>query len=213
LEIDANEIFLSMGYRNSVPEEDVLLLIDKILAEISAVCKPQYIYEVYDGKMCDNASIEIDGKKFITGKIITHYLHGMEKCCVFVTTAGSEYDAYKKELRKKGDILEEFIADAIGSVIAEACVSKIAGELAENNNCSYPYSPGYCNWKLTEQTLLFSLLPDTPCGVTLTESCLMVPIKSTSGIIGIGKEIKRKVYACNICEIKDCYKRRERNLS
>ena len=209
LYIDMHEVFLSMGYKNTTAEENILLLVDKIYAEIETICKPQYIYEVYEGNTCDNVSIEINGKKFGTGKTITQYLYGMEKCCVFATTAGWEYDAYKKQFREKGEMLEEFIADAIGSVIAEACVNNIVVELAENNNCTYPYSPGYCHWKLTEQPLLFSLLPDTPCGITLTESCLMVPIKSTSGIIGIGKGIERKAYACNICENKNCYKRKE----
>ena len=209
LDIDMSEVFLSMGYKNIMPENEILLLVDEIYAEINNICKPQYIYIEYSGKTCDNVSIEIEGKKFRTGKTITQYLQGMEKCCVFATTTGKEYETYKKQLREQGEILEEFIADAMGSVIAEACVNNIAGELAENNNCTYPYSPGYCNWKLTEQALLFSLLPDAPCGITLTESCLMVPIKSTSGIIGIGKDIERKAYACNICENKNCYKRKE----
>ena len=211
LDIDMHEVFILMGYKNNVPEKDILLLVDKVYAEIDKICKPQYIYEVYNANTCDNVSIEINDRKFVTGKTITHYLHGMEKCCVFATTAGKEYEAYKKQLRETGEILEEFIADAIGSVIAEACVNSIAGELAAiaDNHCTYPYSPGYCNWKLTEQALLFSLLPDMPCGITLTESCLMIPIKSTSGIIGLGRNIKRKAYACNICEMKNCYKRKE----
>ena len=209
LNIDMRDVFLSMGYKNNLPEENILELIDKVYAEIAGICKPQYLYEVYEGHTCDTVSIEIQNQKFRTGKIITHYLKGMEKCCVFATTAGREYEAYKQQLREKGEMLEEFIADALGSVIAEACVSKLVGELAENYNCTYPYSPGYCNWKLTEQVLLFSLLPDTPCGITLTESCLMLPIKSTSGIVGIGDDIKQKAYACTICKNKNCYKRKE----
>jgi hypothetical protein len=213
LEIDMNEVFLSLGYKNAVPDNDILQLINNVYAEINTICKPQYIYKVYNGNTCGNASIEINNTTFETGKMITHYLYGMEKCCIFATTAGIEYDTYKKQLREKGDIPEEFIADAIGSVIAEACVNALAGELAEavanDYTCTYPYSPGYCNWKLTEQPLLFSLLPDTPCGITLTESCLMVPIKSITGIIGIGKNIKRKKYACDICEMKDCFKRKK----
>ena len=214
LNIDMQEVFLLMGYNNTVPEKEILLLVDQVYAEINSICKPQYIYEVYSGNTCDHISIEIKDRKFITGKIITHYLHGMEKCCVFATTAGKEYETLKIQLREKGEMLEEFIADAIGSIIAEACVSKIVSELTDiaGYNCTYPYSPGYCNWKLTEQPLLFSLLPDSPCGITLTESCLMLPIKSTSGIIGIGKNIKRKAYACNICEMKNCYKRKEKLL-
>ena len=212
LDIDIHEVFVLLGYKNTVPDEGILLLIDKIYAEIDTICKPQYIYEVYNATACDNVSIKINDKTFITGKIITHYLYGMEKCCVFATTAGKEYETYKKQYREKGEILEEFIADAIGSIIAEACVNSIARELTamSDNDCTYPYSPGYCNWKLTEQRLLFSLLPDTPCGIALTESCLMIPIKSTSGIIGIGRNIKRKAYSCNICEMKNCYKRKEK---
>lgn len=207
-----HEVFLLMGYKDTVPEKDILLLIDKVYAEINSICKPQYTYEVYSANICDNVSIEINGKKLIVGKTIAHYSYGMDKCCVFATTAGKEYDTYKKQFREKGEIMDEFIADSIGSVIAEACVNRIAGELAameDHTNCIYPYSPGYCNWKLTEQRLLLSLLPDTPCGITLTESCLMVPIKSISGIIGMGKNIERKAYACNICEMKNCYKRKE----
>ena len=209
LDIDIHEVFLLLGYKNVTPEENILSIIDKVYAEINDICKPRYIYKIYDGNTCDEGSIEIAGRKFVTGRIITRYLSGMEKCCVFAATAGWEYDAYKNRLREKGDIPEEFIADAIGSVIAEACVNRISVELGENNNCTYPYSPGYCNWKLSEQSLLFRLLPDGPCGITLTESCLMIPIKSTSGIIGIGKNIKRMSYVCNICENKNCYKRKE----
>ena len=209
LNIDMQEVYLSMGYKNVIPEKNILLLIEKVYAEIDNICKPQYIYEVYEGNVYDDVSIEINNKRFKTGKVITRYLNGMEKCCVFAATAGKEYDTYRTQLHEKGEILEEFIADAIGSVIAEACANTIFTELAEKNNCTYSYSPGYCNWKLTEQPLLFSLLPNTPCGISLTESCLMIPIKSVSGILGIGKGIVQKAYACNICNDKNCFKRKE----
>jgi len=210
LNIHFQDIFLLMGYKNNTPEKNVLSVIDKVYTEIDKICKPQYFYEVYNAGVFDNVSIEINNTKFKTGKIITHYLFGMEKCCVFTTTAGKEYETYMIELRKVGDNLKEFVADSLGSIIAEYCVNNIVKELTiTDNNCSYPYSPGFCNWKLTEQQLLFSLLPETPCGIELTESCLMIPIKSTSGIIGIGKNIKQIEYACNICKIKNCYKRKK----
>lgn len=213
LKIDRQEVYVGLGYgRNLTPEKEILSLVDSIYTEISSICKPQYMYEIYNAHTLSAATIAIEGLTFRTGGIITSYLSGMEQCCVFVTTAGWEYDTYKKQFRQSGDLPEEFIADAIGSVIAEACVTLIADELnaTVDSICTYPYSPGYCNWKLTEQSLLFSLLPDKPCGVVLTESSLMMPIKSTSGIIGIGKNITQKAYSCNICENKNCYKRKEK---
>jgi hypothetical protein len=71
------------------------------------------------------------------------------------------------------------------------------------------YSPGYCDWHVAEQHSLFSLLPEGFCGITLTPSALMVPIKSISGIIGLGPDVQRGEYQCSICELKDCFRRSE----
>ncbi|MDR2914435.1 MAG: hypothetical protein LBV74_06355, partial [Tannerella sp.] len=70
------------------------------------------------------------------------------------------------------------------------------------------YSPGYCNWSLQEQQKLFHLLGDKPVNVTLSSSCLMQPIKSVSGIIGVGRNVKEKAYGCTVCNNKDCIYRK-----
>ncbi len=66
------------------------------------------------------------------------------------------------------------------------------------------YSPGYCGWSVAEQGMLFSFLPKNFCDIRLTESSLMIPLKSVSGIIGIGKELRRKGYKCDFCDIANC---------
>ena len=98
----------------------------------------------------------------------------------------------------------------MGSVLAEACVARLEQQLDSDLNVPHtlPYSPGYCGWRVTEQHLLFGMLPDRPCGIELTESSLMYPIKSVSGIIGIGSRVERKPYGCAICRNTACYKRR-----
>lgn len=211
LEIDFREIYLSMGYHDREAESEIQLLVEDVFREIDEICIPQYMYEIYEGEVQDRVSITIGNQHFKTGRMIISYLSGGDRFCVFVTTAGQEYEDYKLRARKEGDSLKEFIADAIGSVIAEACVTKVQSRLSEISSLdhTYPYSPGYCGWKLTEQRLLFSLLPDSPCGITLTDSCLMLPIKSVSGIIALGEKIERKAYGCSICENINCYKRKE----
>ena len=79
---------------------------------------------------------------------------------------------------------------------------------AKGLGISYPYSPGYCGWKVSDQQILFSLLPNQPCGVSLTASSLMCPIKSVSGVVGIGRQMTRQKYGCELCGKKDCYKNR-----
>lgn len=66
------------------------------------------------------------------------------------------------------------------------------------------YSPGYCNWSVVEQHKLFKILPENFCGISLTESALMQPIKSISGFIGVGENIKYNHYKCKTCTQKQC---------
>ncbi|NSW95142.1 MAG: methionine synthase, partial [Bacteroidales bacterium] len=79
---------------------------------------------------------------------------------------------------------------------------------AEGLNITNRFSPGYCGWDVAEQHKLFSLLPGNFCKIRLTESALMDPIKSVSGIIGAGLHVKRRPYTCNFCDMKDCIYRR-----
>jgi hypothetical protein len=66
------------------------------------------------------------------------------------------------------------------------------------------YSPGYCQWPVTDQRKLFRLFKGSPCGVILTDSALMNPIKSISGLIGVGANVQYREYQCDLCNIKKC---------
>jgi hypothetical protein len=66
------------------------------------------------------------------------------------------------------------------------------------------FSPGYCDWNVSEQHKLFNLLPESFCGIHLSESSLMNPIKSVSGIIGIGENLKQLGYQCYWCNDPNC---------
>jgi hypothetical protein len=57
---------------------------------------------------------------------------------------------------------------------------------------------------------LFPLFKGETCGVCLTESSLMLPIKSVSGIIGLGQTVKHLDYTCGLCDFEQCYKRKQR---
>ena len=89
----------------------------------------------------------------------------MTHICLFVATAGNEIDIYLKGIKSQENIVKEYVADAIGSVIAEACVTFIEKELEALFPLRHtlPCSPGYCGWDIQEQKKLFSLFPDNIC--------------------------------------------------
>jgi len=217
LELQLTEIYRNLGYGDATPDEFTLLTINEIMAYARTICRPKTMYRVCTSYLEGN-HLFIDDIEMKTGKIIANYLTSTTKIAVFVATAGIEYDNYLHELKIQGDIYMEFLADAIGSEIAEATVRFVSKEIekfATSNSMfiTLNYSPGYCGWHVREQPKLFSLLPENPCGITLNDSCLMHPVKSVSGIIGLSEVPDVKVpYSCEICGLETCYKRKVENL-
>ena len=101
------------------------------------------------------------------------------------------------------------IADKVADLIQEE-VNTIA--LSEGRGITNRYSPGYCSWNIREQRGIFDLLPSDEIGVKLLPSFLMKPIKSVSGIIGIGKGKVPGPYMCDMCNMTNCLVKRAKGL-
>lgn len=162
--------------------------------------------------------IKINNRTIKPQAKICGYMKNTEKLAVFICTAGDGFSRFSDRCNKEGDYLKGFIADTFGSIVVEKAIDYIQERLKyemrkEGLRITNRYSPGYCNWQLTDQKLLFELLPQNQCGISLSESCLMHPIKSVSGIIGIGKDVRKSSYACDICNNTTCVYRKVKNKS
>lgn len=210
LNLSRKDIYIAMGYRNDTPDADTVRLIDEVLSDITKIGVVRYMYFVAEAQILSEKDVKIGCETFSLGGNIGQYLQGVQKACLYISTAGKEFDDYLQRLKSEGDILKEFIADAIGTVLAELSSSLIAEELEREYNLkvSAPYSPGYCGWDIKEQEKLFAMFPDEPCGVTLSESFLMSPVKSVSGFFGLGDESFKRPKHCDLCNNLNCFKRR-----
>lgn len=144
-----------------------------------------------------------------TGKRICRYMKGASDVALFICTAGRIFTELSHRYQQNGDFLEAYVVETIGSAIAENAMDRVQLLLEEEcgergEKITNRYSPGYCDWDLTGQQALFSYIGENPTGITLSPSCLMNPIKSVSGIIGIGKDVKKRPYGCDICNSKTC---------
>ena len=204
LGISLSELYEQMGYEQAVPDEATVKETDIIIAEAKSFLRPRFSFFV-----------QRELPDFAIGKIIERQLKGAEAYAFFICTAGVEYEAFQERLKKEGDMVRVFIADALGSVIAEKAADQMELSLQENIDKlgwhhTNRFSPGYCGWHVSQQQLLFPLFKGETCGVKLTESSLMLPIKSVSGIIGLGPNVRHLDYTCGLCDFKQCYKRKEK---
>ena len=207
-ELPEKEVWFAMGYRDSVPDERIREMVRGLIDELVPKATLRYIYQVVEAEKLSPRQVRFAGKTFTPEGIICSYLEGMTHALLFIGTAGWEYDRAKEDLKARGDIVADFIADSIGSVLAEMTVAQIEKDYDGPFTLSMPYSPGYCDWNIREQRLLFSLFPERPCGVILSDSFLMTPEKSVSGFFALGESLQRQPYHCQICKNPRCFKRR-----
>ena len=215
LAINPSELYEQMGYGQSIPDEAILQEIDKVLREVKSFLKPSFCYFVKYGALdLEQYTLTIEDTTLSVGKIIARQLRGSEAYSFFVCTAGMDFEDYQRELMRKGDMVRVFIADALGSVIAEKAADRMEESLQMNIDKlgwkhTNRFSPGYCSWHVSQQQLLFPLFgTPEPCGVHLSDSSLMTPIKSVSGVIGVGPNVRHLDYTCGLCDFDKCFKKR-----
>ena len=207
-ELPRADVWFAMGYRDAVPERNICNLVDELVEELVPAARMRYMHRFVSAAKTSPTTMTLDGIIFKPGGIICSYLDGMSEACVFVATAGSELAEELARVRSRGDIVADFVADAIGTVLAELSVSRLEQSLGREGSLSY--SPGYCGWDIREQQDFFRLFPPKPCGIALSESSLMKPEKSVSGFCAFGKDLRRQPYHCEICKNINCYKRKTR---
>lgn len=210
LQLSVEDIYDAMGYAGNVPDYPVNELINSIWERVQKTIAPHFYYQIFDCEILSD-KVCIQNTIFETGKVIARSLRKSKRIAIFVATAGLEYEKLVSEIKMEDDCISSFILDSIGTCLVENTGNYmeeiLEKEIADDNHTNR-FSPGYCGWNVVEQQKLFSLLPQRICDIRLSDSCLMYPIKSISGFIGIGKEVSTKIYSCHICEMKSCFKRK-----
>jgi hypothetical protein len=206
-----------VGFPPGMSPEPFPGIIGELLAKAVDKIKPAGGYVVCDAFQIDPSrkSIVVQGVEFHTHSIVTKHLEKSTAVALFACTAGNEISRWAATFNDMGQSIHAYIVDSIGSIAAEKAMdvvqARLEYEMKQSGLCiTNRYSPGYCNWDTAEQKKLFSLLPAGFCGITLSDSMLMKPIKSISGIIGIGKDVTYRRYTCNYCKDKHCLYRNKR---
>lgn len=214
LAIDTSRVLIAMGYGNAIPDAPIIRRIEEMLEEAAEHSEASYYFCIGKGDL-DNDTIRIGSTLFETGRTITRSLSGSDHFAVFAATAGLRFQQWMDSFSDPDYLLDRFIADSIGTEVAEATagsMQQVVARWVSLNKTAHTnrFSPGYCGWPVQEQHKLFALIENDYCSITLTASSLMYPIKSVSGIIGIGPRVRQTDYSCKHCNYHHCFRRKEK---
>ncbi|MFW5992325.1 MAG: vitamin B12 dependent-methionine synthase activation domain-containing protein [Halanaerobiaceae bacterium] len=185
-------------------KEDVSQFLDKTLPSV----KPKAIYEVgyIDERKQDK--VVINNVEF-TSKILRKNLKGVERVFSYIATCGNELEQLEAETE---DYLEQFWVDKLKEMALGAANSHLTDYIKEKYKIEQlsnmnPGSGDRDLWPIEQQENLFSLFGNVEelIGVKLSDSFLMTPNKSVSGIY-FPTEVKFE--SCQFCQREDCPSRR-----
>ena len=212
LKIKRNNIVYLLGYKKvDRINKSIIKKIDYYIKKCIEISTPNCCYIFKEKASIDykRSNIKLNEINFKVGEKLINQLRNTETLTIFIGTAGIEIEKFSKKLLGSNKYLEGYIVDLIGSEIAEAVAGFIYKKISNkaklmNLKTTNRFSPGYCTWNVAEQLKLFKFFPDNKCNISLTEKGLMIPIKSVSGIVGIGRNVEFKDYICEICNQKSC---------
>lgn len=180
--------------------------LQRLVETAQAIGRPKALYKVAFVESKDTHTIVVDGITF-TSRVLRVNLEDAHRVFPYVATAGVELENWSRSI---DDLLQRYWAETINEMALHSARQALDAHLAQR------YQPGPTStmnpgsledWPLQEQQALFALLgdPHQSIGVRLTNSFLMLPIKSVSGIVFPTEEA---FASCQLCPREVCPSRR-----
>ena len=142
----------------------------------------------------------------IQSKSLLRNLKGCGQVVLFGATLGAGVDRLIRRVSLT-DMARAVVLDSFASVAVEQVCQKVDEILAEKYSGKYMtfrFSPGYGDYPIEMQKEYLRIL-DAPrkIGLTTGDSCLLVPSKSVTAVLGISDNpIERRKRGCAICSMK-----------
>ncbi len=183
---------------------DDAIEMQNLIDMVGKIGKPKVLYKecFIDKKGTDTISI---GDTTFRSHVLRKKLDMVERIFAYIATCGREVDGIELP---KGDFLKEYWLDTIKQILLGFSREYLNEYLSQKYKIGktasmQPGSGDITVWPIEQQKELFSIFGDVEglIGVKLTDSFLMLPNKSISGII-FATEIDFK--SCQLCHRENC---------
>lgn len=214
IDIDSQQVLRIIGYREDYePPARIACLVDEYVENVHQLIEPLYSYVIRDIELVYGSGAVIEGWITFGSEVVAGLLEQCKQAAIFVVTIGDYLEEMVTWLAEDGMVLQATVLDAIGSSAVEQVADFVQDRIkaiadAQGLYASRRFSPGYCDWNVDQQRMVFQAMNGDTAGVSLTEGCLMLPQKSISGIIGIGSHDVENYNPCKTCDKSDCPGRR-----
>ena len=177
-----------------------------VLAEARRVARPKAAYRI--GYIEDRSadSVQISGFCF-TSRVLSVNLEPVQRVFFYLVTCGQELEQWSKGMP---DVLYQYWADCIKEAALRSAARTLQEHLKEKYSLprTSAIGPGTLqDFHISQQRLLFDAMGGLHerIGVQLSDTFLMMPIKSISGI---RFPSEKRFESCQLCPRENCIGRR-----
>ena len=214
--LEVAHILEGEGIPPSQASPPVVAVAQEVLAEAQSLLAPAALYTLLPVRAVEHEQIILAGGEVFAGPLAMRALAGASEAVAAVCTIGSALEERSAALFAAGQPLQGLAMDGAGTaairLLAGAVGVRICDEAtARGLSVGMSASAGQEGWPITQQRVLFGLLPTEKIGVRLTDSCLMLPRKSVSFVVGLGPDMRADVVPCDFCSKRErCRWRRQK---
>ena len=195
----------ALRYYRAKPDDAVAeAVIDAAYIKLKSELQPRYTVKRL-GCRAEEASVMLDNGTVFHSKALARYVGEATELFLFGATLGSRVDIALRRMALTS-VAEAGAGQAVAAALIETycddccaelqketycddCCAELQKQLPEGKKLKWRFSPGYGDWALEEQKILFPVLDCAhTIGLTLTESCMMAPVKSVTAVMAITED-------------------------
>lgn len=176
--------------RLSVSSEFDVSVYDKAVSEVLRESTPKACFVKIPVSVDDSFVNFPFGK--VESRDLAKNLSGCDEAFVFAVTLGHGAERLLSKMSHLS-AADFFIYDAVGSALAESVCDEAEKIIKGDMECKPRFSPGYGDFPLSAQKDVLALVnAQRLLGITLTDTCLMIPQKSITAIMGKIKNWRKR---------------------
>ena len=193
-------------FRAQSNDKSAETLVDAAYQKLKNELQPRYTVKRL-GCRADAESVLLDNGTVFRSKALARYVGEATELFLFGATLGSRVDIALRRMALTR-VAEAGAGQAVAAALIETycddCCAELQKQLPEGKKLKWRFSPGYGDWALEEQKILFPVLDCAhTIGLTLTESCMMAPVKSVTAVMAITEDDEEDKEINNTIEMKE----------
>lgn len=195
-------------------------LLDQACTEAYLLAQPQASWQIYNYD-ASKARIMAPEPLLLHAPKVINYLAQSVQIAIIALTIGPKLEQQVNNYFTLGEYTSGLLLDAAGTAAVEVAADQVCEfikiQAAQQGYKTLPrFSPGYGEWDIRVQPLILDLASGHDIQLTVTESCMLLPRKSITAVIGfipnqqeVNLSYQYQATTCPECSQINCLARKD----